>query len=52
MANCAARRDLVDKRDFRSWPEASVRCLAEFGRYRGNIGLSPPNALKIYGFTA
>jgi hypothetical protein len=28
MANCAAQRNLVDKRDFRFWPEASFSCVA------------------------
>jgi hypothetical protein len=33
-------------------PSRHFAALRKFGRYRGNIGLSPPNALKIYGFTA
>jgi hypothetical protein len=35
-----------------TWPITTFRCVAEFGRYRGNIGLSPaerPEDLWVHG---
>jgi hypothetical protein len=37
---------------FRSWPIASFRCAAEFGRYRGIADSDKPSTRQIYGFTA
>jgi hypothetical protein len=45
----AAPERFADRSDSSCTAGAALR---KFGRYRGNIGLSPPNALKIYGFTA
>ena len=40
------------RRDVADWPITTFRCVAEFGRYRGNIGLSPaerPEDLWVHG---
>jgi hypothetical protein len=39
-------------RNVGSWPITTFRCVAEFGRYRDNIGLSPaerPEDLWVHG---
>jgi hypothetical protein len=38
--------------DVASWPIASFRCAAEFGRYQGIADSSKPTDRQIYGFTA
>ena len=34
-----------------SWPIASFRCAAEFGRYPGIADFGKPSARQIYSFT-
>jgi hypothetical protein len=34
------------------WPIASIRCAAEFGRYRGTADSNNPSTRQICGFTA
>ena len=45
MANCAAQRNLVDKRDFRSWPLTTFATLQKGDRYRINSGQTAPSGL-------
>jgi len=49
MANCAAQRNLVDKRDFRSWPIAPDRGLQLFGRCWGHSGRRPTLEPQVLG---
>ena len=39
MANCAAQRNLVDKRDFRSWPITSDIALEPNVGFRGTADI-------------